>query len=358
MREVRQVKVQEYDRDRFPETIENQEALEELLSRPDASVRSFFADFEGDLMILGIGGKIGQDIGRMAKRALQDAGKTNEVYGVSRFSNPKKRERLERFGIKTICCDLLDPKQVQALPAVENVIFMAGKKFGTSLGEEETWAMNTVMPANVARHFKDSRIVVFSTGCVYDLSPVGEGGSLEDATLAPLGEYSNSTVGRERVFGYYARENDTPMLLFRLNYSNEPRYGVLREIGEKVQAGIPVDLTMGHVNVLWQGDVARMALLSLRHCSVPARPLNVTGPETVSLRYVATMFGKELGIEPSFTGTEAPTALLSNAGEAFSLFGYPTVPLRTMIRWIAGWLGRNGSSLDAPTHFETRDGRY
>ena len=342
----------------LPETIEDAGELDELLTRPDESVISFFKTLEGDLMILGIGGKIGSDIGVMAKRALRENHMTNKVFGVSRFSDSQKREDLEKEGIMTISCDLLDGEQVGKLPQAKNIIFMAGKKFGTSSGQEETWAMNTVMPANVAQHFKDSRIVVFSTGCVYDFTPILRGGSEEGDMLSPLGEYSNSTVGRERVFGYYSKTQNTCMLMFRLNYSNELRYGVLREIGEKVQAGIPVDLTMGHVNVIWQGDVARMALLSLNLCTVPARALNITGPETISLRYIATVFGKEFGIEPLFTGEESNTALLSNAAEAMSLFGYPTVPLLTMIRWVAHWLETDGSSLDAPTHFETRNGQY
>jgi dTDP-4-dehydrorhamnose reductase len=342
----------------LPKTIENLTELEDLLTRPDETVVSFLKDLEGDLMILGIGGKIGFDIGVMAKRALKKANKTNKVYGVSRFSNQQKREELEKEGINTIPCDLLEMEQVRTLPKSKNIIFMAGKKFGTSSGQTETWAMNTVMPANVAQYFKDSRIVVFSTGCVYDLTPVVQGGSKEEDPLFPLGEYSNSTVGRERVFGYYANTQNTPMVMFRLNYSNELRYGVLREIGEKVKEGIPVDLNMGHVNVIWQGDVARMALLSLGLCTVPAMALNITGPETISLQYIAKIFGQEFGVEPIFTGVESNTALLSNAAEAMSLFGYPKVSLLTMIRWISHWLKNDGSSLNAPTHFETRDGQY
>lgn len=342
----------------LPQCISSTDELEKIITEPDETVVSFMRHMKGDIMILGIGGKIGSDLGIMALKAVQQAKTGAKVYGVSRFSDENKRQRLETYGIHTIPCDLSDPDAVHALQPVEQIIFMAGKKFGASIHKEKTWAMNTIVPAYVASHFKESRIVVFSTGCVYNFTPIVRGGSLEEDQLQPLGEYANSAVGRERVFGYYSQKNGTNMTLLRLNYANDLRYGVLREIGEKVRAEKPIDLTMGHVNIIWQGDVVRMALLSLGICSSPPFCVNITGPETVSVRYIAQMFGKEFAVEPLFVGQEESTALLSNASKAASLFGYPKVPLLTMIKWVAHWLKIGGPSLDAPTYFEKRDGNY
>jgi nucleoside-diphosphate-sugar epimerase len=287
------------------------------------------------------------------------AGRTGQaVYAVARFSDPAAREGLEASGVKAVRCDLTDRKQLADLPDAPNVIFMAGQKFGTSGAPDLTWIMNTYVPALVAERFAGSRIVAFSTGCVYPNAPVLSGGAREEDLLGPIGDYSNSCVGRERVFTYFSRRDGTPVVLFRLNYAIDLRYGVLIDVAQKVLAGQAVDVTMGHANVIWQGDANAQAIQCLAHATSPPLALNVTGPETVSIRALARRFGELFGLEPQITGEEAETALLSNASRAHALFGYPTVPLEHMIVWVAEWLRRGGRLLGKPTHFETRDGKY
>lgn len=339
-----------------PATIEE---LEERLSRPTARAREALASLSGDLLILGASGKMGPSLARMARRALDDAGDVKRrVIAVARFSDPESRASLEEARVETIVADLTDPAAVDALPEAENVLFLAGQKFGTSSAPEATWLMNTYVPALVARRFSRSRIVVFSTGCVYANVPAVGGGSVEQDPLEPLGDYANSCVGRERIFSYYSRLNNTPMTLFRLNYAIDLRYGVLVDIATRVLAGEPVDVTQGYVNVIWQGDACAQALQCLAHAAAPPLALNITGPETISVRYLAGRFGDLFGKQPVIAGTEEGTALLSNASRAHSLFGYPEVPLERMIGWVAGWLLRGGELLNKPTHFQTRDGKY
>jgi nucleoside-diphosphate-sugar epimerase len=342
----------------LPNLIETEEELDEIMSAPSGDLIELMKRLEGDIIILGVAGKIGVNLALGAVNALRAAKVDKRVIGVSRFSNPSDREKLTTFGIETIPCDLLDRTAVENLPSVPNVLFMAGRKFGTSGSEEMTWAMNTVVPAHTAHRFRESRIVAFSTGCVYGDVSSKSGGSVESDPLHPVGDYSQSTVGRERVFQYFSRKNGTPVCLIRLNYAIDLRYGVLREIGEKVFKGLPVDLITGQVNVIWQGDVINQTLLCLEHCASPAAILNMTGPETVSLRYVAREFGELFHREVVFTGEERDSVLLSNAARAADLFGYPRVTLSRMIRWIAHWIEIGGSSLNKPTHFEVRDGNY
>lgn len=342
----------------FPEYIETEDELDEVMSTPTAELIEYMKHLDGDIIILGIAGKIGITLGMAAKRAIDRAGIKKAVIGVSRFRVAGSLEKLEQSGIKTIVCDLAVPEQVSELPVVKNVVFMTGKKFGTTDAEGSTWVMNTIVPGNVARYFRESRIVAFSTGCVYDLVQVRSGGSVESDPLTPQGEYANSTVGRERVFLYYSEKNKTPVCLLRLNYAIDLRYGVLREIGEKVMKEEPIDLYAGHVNVIWQGDVINQTLLAFACCEVPARPINITGPETIPIEYAANHFGKLFGKKVRFTGAPSDTALLSNAGEAAGIFGYPRVPLITMIQWTARWLKIGGASLNKPTHFEVRNGKY
>lgn len=343
----------------LPEDIQDEAGLDEIITTPSEAVVEYMSSIEGDLVILGIGGKIGSHVGIMARKALDLAGKQQQrVFGVSRFSDPDKRQELEAAGVDTIACDLLDVKEVEKLPAARNVVFMAGRKFGTHDRSDLTWAVNTIAPALAAEHYTGSKMVAFSTGCVYDLVPVPQMGATEDHATAPLGEYSNSAVGREQVFNYYSRKNNSPTCLFRLNYAVDLRYGVLRDIGDKVRAGEEIDLGMGHVNVIWQGDTVQRALLCLDVCDVPAVPINITGPETAAVEYIARRFAELLETEARFTGTPAQTALLSNAARSFELFGYPQVTLETMIRWTAKWISHGGRSLNKPTHFETRDGTY
>jgi nucleoside-diphosphate-sugar epimerase len=253
---------------------------------------------------------------------------------------------------------MLNDAELQALPVLPNVLYLAGTKFGTTGKEPYTWAMNAYLPGRVAEKFKDSRIVVFSTGNVYPLTPVVMGGAPETLLPAPLGEYAQSCLGRERIFQYSAAKYDTPILLYRLNYANDVSYGVLLEIGKSVRNGKPIDLRMGNVNIIWQGDANEIALRCLHHCSNPVKILNVTGPETLSVRWIAEEFGRLFGIEPSFVHEEQPTALLSNASECARLFGYPRTAPKNIIRLLAGWLGSGGKTIDKETHFQERSGQY
>lgn len=342
----------------YPETIETEQQLDELLSRPSREVVDLFKTLEEDIIFLGIGGKIGPSIARMAKRASEEAGVSRRIIGVSRFSNEKEQKDIESYGIETIRGDLLDSDFVKSLPSVKNVIFLAGMKFGSEDNLSQTWAMNTYVPALVAAHFKDSSIVAFSTGCVYPLVSIQSGGSLESDRLVAIGEYAQSCLGRERMFEYGSIRNATPVSLIRLNYAVELRYGVLVDIAVKVKNEEPIDLSMGYFNVIWQGDMNAMVLRSLSHCSTPAGIINITGSEILSARQVALEFGKLLGKTPIFSGNEAPTALLSNAELSHKMFGKPEVSVGQMIQWIANWIGHENRLLNKQTHYEVRDGKY
>ncbi len=347
------------DQNDLPETIGNEAELDELLSRPSPALIAMMKRLDGDIIILGIAGKMGVTLGLAAVRALKEAGVSKRVIGVSRFSNPTVRTVLEDHGIETLQCDLLEREAVGKLPQVKNVIYMAGRKFGTQGEEEFTWATNVIAPDNVGCQFQESRIVVFSTGCVYPLVPVSAGGCTEADPPDPIGEYAQSCLGRERVFGYWSRVFGTPVCLMRLNYAVDLRYGVLHDIGKKVFELHPVDLSVSHFNVIWQGDANRQALLCLEHCASPPNPINVTGTETVSVRYAAQEFARIFGTEARFTGSEEGSRMyLSNAARAASLFGCPSVSLLQMIKWQAAWIRSGGRSLDKPTHFEVTDGRF
>jgi nucleoside-diphosphate-sugar epimerase len=332
--------------------------LEELLSRPTPGVLSTLDALDGDVMVLGVSGKMGPTLARMVRRGFDALGKKARVLGAARFSNAAAAEQLEAAGVGAVRCDLTDRAAVEALPDAPNIIFMAGQKFGTSDAPDVTWIMNTYVPALVAQRYARSRTVVFSTGCVYPNTPVSAGGSREGDVTEPLGDYANSCVGRERVFTYFARQNETPLALFRLNYAIDLRYGVLVDVARKVMAGDPVDVAMGHVNVIWQGDANAQAIQCLSPAAVPPFVVNVTGPETVPIRMLAHRFGELFDRTPVLVDEEADTALLSNASLANRLFGYPTVSLDQMILWVAEWLKQGGALLDKPTHYETRDGRY
>jgi len=338
--------------------IETEEELEEALSRPSPADVAAMATLEGDIILLGVGGKMGPSLARLARRASDEARVSKRIIGVSRFSSSGLAASLERDGIDTISCDLLDRDSLQALPEAPNILFLTGRKFGSTGQEWLTWAMNTLVPAMVVERFHHSRIVAFSTGNVYPLTPVEHGGPSESHPTAPVGEYAQSCIGRERMFEYGSEKYGTGVVLLRLNYAIDLRYGVLRDIADKVRQGMPVDLTMGMVNVIWQRDANSVALRALAHCQSPPLILNLTGPEMVSIRRLATKFGEIFGVEPVFTAEEAPTALLSNASRCHGLFGYPQVTLDQMVRWVAHWVEIGGRSLDKPTHFEQRDGRF
>lgn len=339
----------------LPQGFDGEEALEDFMTRPDPALTSDLAALEGDIAVLGVGGKMGPTLARLAKRAAPG----KRVYGIARFSDETVAADLEHSGVEPVRADLLDPAAVTALPEAANVVYMAGRKFGSAGAEHLTWAMNALVPGFVAERYRDSRIVAFSTGCVYPFFPVtGQGPDETVAPNPPPGEYANSCLARERVFEHYSHQHGTPGRLIRLNYAIDLRYGVLHDVAAKVLAGQPIDLTMGHVNVIWQGDANAQALRSLRHATAPTSPLNVTGPEAISVRWLAERFGLIFGKPVAFTGTEAPEAWLNNAAQAHALFGYPRVPLATMIAWQAQWLQRGGRSLGKPTHFETRDGKY
>jgi len=342
----------------YPEKIENEKQLEELLSRPSAEVIDMFSRLDGDIMFLGVSGKIGQTLSLMAKRACNEAGNKKRIIGVSLFDNKEQQKKFEKDGIETIHGDLLDTKFLKSLPPVRNIFFLAGMKFGSIDNLGMTWAINSYLPALVAENFPGSKIVAFSTGCVYPLVPIESGGSLETDNPVAIGEYAQSCLGRERMFEYGSIKNKTEVTLIRLNYSVEMRYGVLVDIAVKVINNKPVDLAMGYFNVIWQGDVNNFVLRSLEHAKSPAKVLNITGVETLSVREVALEFGKLFGVKPDLVNKEADTALLSNSEQAFSLFGRPTVPISQVIKWIAHWLKEDKALLGKPTHFEVRDGKY
>ena len=336
--------------DRFATVAE----LDAFLTRPSRVLAEELSRVEGDLMILGVAGKMGPTLARLAKRATPG----RRVVGVARFSDPAVRDRLAADGIETIACDLLDRAAIEALPEAPNVIFAAGHKFGASGNPGLTWAMNTYVPALVAERFRASRIVAFSTGNVYGLTTVGSAGANERMAPAPVGDYAQSCLGRERMFEHFSARHGTPGRIVRLNYAIDMRYGVVFDIAAKLQRGETVDVTMGHVNVIWQGDANAQVLRCLARCTTPPTPINVTGPETISIRWLARELAARLGVEARIAGVEAETALLSDTTAATTLFGHPLVPLGRMLDWVADWVRSGGTSFNKPTKFEVRDGDF
>ena len=332
--------------------------LENKLAEPSAELIRDLRSVEGDILVLGVGGKMGPSLARLAARAIAEGGLSKRVIGASRLSNEAARRELEEAGVETVSCDLLQEDQLRQLPEAQNVIYMAGHKFGTTGREYYTWAMNAYLPGRVAERFKRSRIVAFSSGNVYPFSPVGSGGVNEAVPPEPVGEYAQSCLGRERIFEYFSHRNGTPMAIYRLNYAIDMRYGVLLELARAVNEERPVDVTMGHANVIWQGDANAMALRCLTQCATPPSIINVTGPETMPIRWAAAEFARRLGKEAIFTGTESDNALLSNAAKSHQLFGYPRVSLLQMIDWVAEWVRNGGDTWNKPTHFQERKGKF
>jgi nucleoside-diphosphate-sugar epimerase len=337
--------------------IELQKRYESLIT-PSADLIADISMLEGDIIVLGAGGKMGPALCILAKTAIQEAGINKKVIAVSRFREEGIQQALDSNDIITINADLLNDTDMQGLPEGANVIYMAGMKFGSSGNAPLTWAMNTYLPGRVAEKYRKARIVVFSTGNVYPLLPVATAGATESNSPAPVGEYAQSCLGRERIFSYFSSVYGNPTLLFRLNYANDATYGVLHEIASSVRQGLPVDLNMGHFNAIWQSDANEIAIRSLHHCGNPPKILNVTGPETVSVRWCANEFGKIFGRNPVFTGEEQPTALLSNSAECSRIFGYPKVSLGSMIEFLADWISAGGKKLNKPTHFQERKGNF
>jgi nucleoside-diphosphate-sugar epimerase len=342
----------------LPAVIRDVDQLEDLLSEPSDAAIDAMRHLTGDVAILGVAGKMGPTLARMARRAMDAAGVNYRVIGVSRFSSPGQQRALEAPGVESIRCDLLDEAAVARLPDVPHVIFMAGRKFGSTGDEALTWAMNTHLPAVVCNRYRRSRIVAFSTGNVYGLTPHGRGGSREEDSLAPVGEYAMSCLGRERMFEHFSREHSMPVAILRLNYAAEMRYGVLVDLAGRVARSQPIDLSMGYFNVIWQADANAMALAALDHTATPPTIINVAGAEELSVRTACEELARRLDVGVAFTGREAGDALLSNGSRGWQLLGAPRVDAARLLEWTADWVRRGGESLAKPTHFESRAGQF
>ena len=335
-----------------------EEMLDTLLTTPSDALCADMAKLNGDIMVLGAGGKMGPTLCVLAKKAMEKAGVDKKVIAVSRGSDARAKAYMEENGVVTIAADLLDTEKLRQLPETENVIYMAGKKFGTDGNEWQTWSMNAALPAYTAEKFKHSRIVVFSSGNIYPMVPASSGGCTEEDRPSPMGEYAMSCLARERVFEYAANTWGTKVFFYRLNYAVDLRYGVIYDIARQILEDKPISLSTSCFNCIWQGSANEIAIRGLLHADAPACTMNVTGPEILSVRETALELGRYLGKEPVFTGEVGTHALLNNSAKAMETFGYPAVSAKTLIRWQAQWLLDGGRTLDKPTHFETRDGKF
>lgn len=332
--------------------------LEDVLSTPTKGVVETMRRISGDILFLGVGGKMGPSMARMARRASELAGVSRRILGVSRFSSDGLQNQLRRDGIETIACDLLDEDQVSRLPELPNVISMSGFKFGAQANPPLTWAMNCFVPSVISRRFRHSRIVSFSSGNVYPFVPASSGGSRETDEPSPVGEYAMSVLGRERMFEYFSNKLSIGMAILRLNYATELRYGVLVDLARSVWSNDVIDLAVGHVNVIWQADANAMSLQMLEHCGTPPRIMNIAGPDVLNVRSICEEFGRLLDRTPRFTGQERPDALLNNASQSHALFGRPSVSTEQIIHWTADWIRQGGATLNKSTHFGSTDGKY
>jgi len=338
--------------------IETVEDLEQKLSEPGAQLVEALKILDGDILILGVGGKVGPTVARLAMRAVAASGVARKVIGVDAFPIDAVRGQLDALGVQTVKADLLADGAFEQLPDAENVLYMVGRKFGSTGAEWQTWFTNVFLSGLSAKRYQKSRIVAFSSGNIYPFLPLASGGATETTPTAPVGEYAMSCLGRERMFDQYANEAGARVLHFRLNYAVELRYGIVYDVATQVWNDAAINLSTGHVNVAWQGYVSNVALQCFPLAASPARVLNITGPEIVSIRWLATRFGELFGKTPRFTGEEAPTALLNNAAQCFKRFGYPSVSLDTLVEWVAYWVAAGGENLGKPTHYETRDGKF
>jgi hypothetical protein len=342
----------------FPKEIRDVEQLEEMLSKPLPYVIDAMAKLEGDIIVLGVAGKMGPTLARMAKLASEEAGKQRRIIGVARFSNAAEQAKLQSWGIETIRADLLNEDQLAALPDAPNVVYMAGMKFGATGNEGLTWAMNCYLPGIVAQRYRHSRVVAFSTGNVYGLTSLSGGGSKESDDLNAVGDYAMSCVGRERIFDHFSRTLKIPMAIIRLYYATEMRYGVLVDLAGKVHRGEPIDVSMGHFNAIWQQDANAQSLAAFGHVSSPPFVLNVVGPELLNMRKIAEQFGRIIGKTPDVRGNESSDALIGNAALSIKLFGKPSATIEQLMQWIAGWVQTGGVNINKPTHFEERGGKF
>lgn len=329
------------------------------LSAPSDALIQAMSRWDGDLIILGAGGKMGPSFARMARRAFEVAGMQRRVIAVSRFSDEREAAQLQTGGIDVLRGDLLDHGFVRTLPGVANVLYLVGMKFGGAGALADTWMTNTYVAGAAADHFRDSRIVALSTGNVYALVPAEPGtGAVESDEPCPQGEYAMSALGRERVFQSFSQRNNTPLTIIRLNYATEFRYGVLVDLAKQIWAGQPVSLDMGYFNVIWQRDACDMILRCFSIAETPPRIINVTGADRLSTRDVCSRLGKLLEREVAFVGKESPTALLSNAASAVELFGRPATSIDEMLAMTADWIRRGGETWNKPTKFQVRDGKF
>ncbi len=340
----------------FPRSFSDEDELDEFMTRPSPALVEAMKEIRGDILILGVSGKMGPTLARMARRAAPG----RNILGVARFSDPGVEKKLRDWDIETRTIDLLDGEQVKSLPAMENVIYMAGMKFGSSSNQPLTWAMNVHAAALAAQAFSASNIIAFSTGNIYPLSRIAThpDGATEDTIPGPVGEYAQSCLGRERMFEYFSEKLGTPGRIFRLNYAIDLRYGVLFDLARNIMEKREIDITMGHVNIIWQGDANEQALRLLCHCTNPASPINITGPEAHPVRWLAAELGQRMQIRPRIAGIEAPDALLSDSSRSVEMFGPPSVPVSSMLDWVADWVMRGKKGLDKPTRYEVRDGRF
>jgi len=338
--------------------ITSNDDLEDRLSQPSTALLEMLRRLDGDILILGAGGKMGPSLAHLAARAVAESGVARRVAAVSSFSSPTARAQLDAWGVETIAADLLAPGALDALPDAENVLYLCGRKFGSTGAEWNTWATNVYLSGLAARRFRRSRIVSFSSGNIYPFESLDSRGATESTLPGPVGEYAMSCLGRERMFDYASHELGARVVHYRLNYAVELRYGVLLDVATGVWDGQPIDIANGAVNVVWQGYANRVALHCLELAASPPKILNVTGPEQVSVRWLARELGERLGRTPIFIGQESPTALISNASQCHSLFGLPEVSLETLMDWVADWVKTGGATLGKPTHFETRNGKF